>query len=551
MGSALLNTAGDLEFARRAELFASTLRPAAREGAEHEQAAGRTADALRTQVAERLAAHRRRRSGAKAEAEAERPRLDGRSAQIAAAVAERYARTPSYREMLAAEAERAIRQARAAAEVAAQNAQAIAAAQQQLLIAYDEQRSREQAEQSALLPACDSGAENEKAAKTAAMLRSAGGRANAVRNAAGGQPLWPELAEFEERGERAEQTRAAKTRRRASVRQAQDTGESTASRTPATGLTVRLYEDAMHGSLLSARGGAIAVRASGRGERGFTEEVCAAEAMALDEEIAFRQAPVFEEPVGPPVELPANLIEFPRQLVASRKARPRYAEGPLRDEMEARLGDGQLRIFEVDPAQISTSPAEVETRAAQWTSLWLDGPAHSTRTAAETDALDAPVARAIPALEPASLARRAVAGAINLGVVGCGLLAFAAVSAAIGDHGAGWHAGLRQAVRAWPAQTRLPWRMIAAIGAVSGAFLMLLYHGLFFRLSTATPGMRTVRIALCTFEDENPTRAGVRRRMAATLLSACSLGLGYAWAALDDQRLTWHDRMSRMYLRRY
>jgi hypothetical protein len=34
--------------------------------------------------------------------------------------------------------------------------------------------------------------------------------------------------------------------------------------------------------------------------------------------------------VIPPTPLPANLIEFPRVLVAARKARPRLAEGPLR-----------------------------------------------------------------------------------------------------------------------------------------------------------------------------------------------------------------------------
>ena len=61
--------------------------------------------------------------------------------------------------------------------------------------------------------------------------------------------------------------------------------------------------------------------------------------------------------------LPANLIEFPRQLVASRKARPRYAEGPLRDESPATPADCQLRIFEVDPAQISTHPAAVADAA--------------------------------------------------------------------------------------------------------------------------------------------------------------------------------------------
>jgi hypothetical protein len=40
---------------------------------------------------------------------------------------------------------------------------------------------------------------------------------------------------------------------------------------------------------------------------------------------------VDEEPVFAAVEpLAVNLIEFPRELVAARKLRPRLAEGPLR-----------------------------------------------------------------------------------------------------------------------------------------------------------------------------------------------------------------------------
>ena len=44
----------------------------------------------------------------------------------------------------------------------------------------------------------------------------------------------------------------------------------------------------------------------------------------------------------------ANLIEFPRELVAKRKMRPRLAEGQLTE------AEGQLSIFEVDPASVST-----------------------------------------------------------------------------------------------------------------------------------------------------------------------------------------------------
>src|SRR5580698_10632201 len=81
--------------------------------------------ALREQVAERLAAHRARkgqRSGGPNTQIAEPSSARPRSARIAAAVAERYAHSQSYRAFLAAEAERAIRQAEAAAEVAALNA---------------------------------------------------------------------------------------------------------------------------------------------------------------------------------------------------------------------------------------------------------------------------------------------------------------------------------------------------------------------------------------------------------------------------------------------
>jgi len=91
------------------------------------------------------------------------------------------------------------------------------------------------------------------------------------------------------------------------------------------------------------------------------------------------------------------------------------------------------------------------------------------------------------------------------------------------------------------------------LGALAGAavLLYLLYQGLFFTLSPGTPGMRCARIALCTFDDENPTRPAMRRRIVAVLLSACPMGLGFLWAALDEERLAWHDRMTRMYMRSY
>jgi uncharacterized RDD family membrane protein YckC len=333
---------------------------------------------------------------------------------------------------------------------------------------------------------------------------------------------------------------------------------------------VRPYEDAAsaaHVDFEHPRHAAIGGHTNRREERNE------AEAWALDEEIAFRQAPVFEEPAGPPVPLPANLIEFPRQLVASRKARPRYAEGPLRDEGEAAPGDGQLRIFEVDPAQISTQPeAETtETPAAQWTSIWLDTPpeaagseddARHAYSLADADSdelgtLPVTAAAVIPAIQPASIERRLLACAINTAIVFTGALAFAATFLAVCVRGIAWPTGgsrvqaLRQMGASIAAQTCLQPLQAAAIAAAAGALLALLYHALFFWFSDATPGMRCARIGLCTFDDENPTRRAVRRRLGAMLLSACPLGLGFALAALDEERLTWHDRMTKMYLRSY
>lgn len=64
----------------------------------------------------------------------------------------------------------------------------------------------------------------------------------------------------------------------------------------------------------------------------------------------------FEEAlVAPAQPLPARVLEFPRELVATRKVRPRIAEGPLRAP-GAKPEESQLRIFEVEPETISHQP---------------------------------------------------------------------------------------------------------------------------------------------------------------------------------------------------
>jgi uncharacterized RDD family membrane protein YckC len=541
-----------------------------------------SAAALRLQAAERLAAHRSRRGNAQARPAPgpSRPATT-RAARIAAVVAERYAHTQSYRAFLAAEAERAVQQARAAAEVATLNAQAVAAAQQSLLDSLDQAAFDQNAAEPDPVredsPSGEPNAESHREPQVELRQGSQARNRQANRNQFTGNPraeppqplpvelsLWPDL-------DPASTARSHHPTR--PHRSATNLTPRTSSLAP---LTVRLYEDAASAAHvdLEASRRAAAPRANHPPEfsqdpnPGRNPDRNDAEALALDEEIAFRQAPVFEEPAGPPMPLPANLIEFPRQLVASRKARPRLAEGPLRDQADAAARDSQLRIFEVDPAQISTTPAaDVESAAGatapQWTSIWLDAPAEPAPTELPDPQAAAilpggqTAARTVPLPQVATIGRRVLAAAINGAIVLAGELAFAAVFILVAGHVLPWQSGLplhlalARSLAQTGIQTGLPLSRLPAAAAVASGVLLLLYQALFFRFSTATPGMRCARIALCTFDDENPTRKALRRRILAVLLSACPLGLGFLWAALDEERLTWHDRLSRTYQRSY
>jgi hypothetical protein len=613
MGSALLDTA--------------THTPAYAEADDHSRAGlgygARAAaglapsEALRLQVAERLAAHRDRRRAPSSQAEPDRGGAsspappaqqfaNARTARIAAAVAERYSRSPSYRAFLAAEAERALQQAKAAAEIAELNVK-VAEAQRQLLDALSENALCDDALRG------DAHADADREQGPGQEVRSRESLGQELRNrerlnrelqsvfeeALWEQParegsLWPELEEA--RTSHPERTGTAGPSRRASAhrptarRQAgrrsaadrptaqtgsprglQSTQPAPLASASSAGLTVRLYEDtsgmvlpaAAHHANRSVAGDRAA---SDVGRGTHQDDGNDAEALALDEEIAFRQSPVFEEPASPALPLPANLIEFPRQLVASRKARPRYAEGPLREEADAAPGAGQLRIFEVDPAEISTTPTLAETAVPQWTSIWLDAPGRSSAGAdANPHASGQPadfLPATAPALCPASIVRRLIAAWINAFIVLAGSVAFAATFVLISGESIARHSGgpvrmalgwtaLREFAAAFAGETGLQAGAALATGLIAFGFFYLAYQALFFWFSEATPGMRIARIALCTFSDENPSRPAMRWRLPALLLSACPLGLGFAWAALDEDRLTWHDRLTRMYQRSY
>jgi uncharacterized RDD family membrane protein YckC len=426
--------------------------------------------ALKEQVAQRLAAHRARRTqhlGNAVTPIANPSPTNTRATRIAAAVAERYANSQTYRAFLAAQAEAAIREA----EAAALNAQAVADAQYQLLAELD---------QWTLTPPTPA-----PVAATPPIVK-------------------PDVA---------------------------DTLAQPSAQSPNSGLTVWLYDaDQVASSVPQTH-----TTSNQRQSQSALDE---AEGLALDEEIAFRQAPIFED-VTPTIDIPANLIEFPRQLVASRKARPRLAEGPLREEADQTAHQtaqtAQLRIFEVEATQISTAPA-VESVVPEWSSILLA--AHPV--SAVVEAPFQPVFS--PQTAPFSL--RLMAAVVDGCIVAAALIAFTAVFALTVGKLPGGHPTAATG-------NHITLQAAAIASAAIFAVFTLLYQLLFFTLSEATPGMRYARIALCTFSDDNPTRTAMRRRIFATILAACPLGIGFLWAWLDDDGLGWHDRISRMYQRSY
>jgi hypothetical protein len=485
---------------------------------------------LKEQVAARLAAHRARRQRTSPATPAPIPITSparARAARIAATVAERYAHSESYRSFLAAQAETAIREAEAAAEVAAFNARAVAEAQLDLLEELDNYSQTHSAPHETGHPESVQTEADKPQAKPPVARQQADSSKPTAQSPAPTAPLY---------------TRDLLTP--PSITAAPSPEHPTPAATHAPRVTVRLYEDV-----------APAVPPSITTSHLYpTLDPLDEEGLALDEEIAFRQSPTFE-PSTPPTEIPANLIEFPRQLVAARRARPRLAEGPLREEAELAHEPSQLRIFEVEQTQISTAPASVAA-APEWSSIMLgahpvfesdaSGPAYMTplMVEAEEPATIKAVALNDAILFTAPLEFRIMSAAVDSCIVLSAMLAAAAAAALT--------VGSLPALE--PLTTRAALTQLIPMALAAGVTFLIftaLYQLLFFSFSESTPGMKYARIGLCTFSDENPTRAQLRRRVLHTLLAACPLGLGLLWSWIDTERLGWHDRLSRTYQRSY
>lgn len=130
-----------------------------------------------------------------------------------------------------------------------------------------------------------------------------------------------------------------------------------------------------------------------------------------------------------------------------------------------------------------------------------------------------------PTLRPAPLGRRFFAGLIDglLLILGIGI--FALIFSAVGGH-----------------LSRGP-VTLGVMGFIAVLFI-LVYFGAFVALTYATPGLLAMNLEVRTLDGEYPTPGDAGLRAFGYLVSAGALMLGFIWAAVDSDSLTWHDRMS-------
>jgi len=221
----------------------------------------------------------------------------------------------------------------------------------------------------------------------------------------------------------------------------------------------------------------------------------------------------------------ANLIEFPREIVATRRMRPRITEA-LVDEDEPQ----QLSIFEVDPNTVSTDPMSTSRTVDEptwigsaWQQIELDDQPQTLPDyyAIQPDA---------PRLYQAPFNRRMMATMVDAALI-LGLVWGAVyLVASHFDH--------------------LPGIRVSEVcGVIVTLGFAALYEWFFLTFAKVTPGMRYAQLSLCTFDEEVPTAAQVKHRMKAMLISVLPVGLGVVWSIFDEDQMSWHDRLSKTYLR--
>lgn len=98
-------------------------------------------------------------------------------------------------------------------------------------------------------------------------------------------------------------------------------------------------------------------------------------------------------------------------------------------------------------------------------------------------------------------------------------------------------------------RARLPADAAPEIGleTAAAAFFILLcfYWLLFIYFAGRTQGMRWTGLEIATLDGEKPTESQRLMRVLGMIVSLATFGIGFAWALVDERKLTFHDNMSK------
>jgi hypothetical protein len=217
--------------------------------------------------------------------------------------------------------------------------------------------------------------------------------------------------------------------------------------------------------------------------------------------------------VAPP-DAQDNLIEFPRAAVLVETHVDELAE-PIQPRI----------LFDTPELDLSAPAIAVEAAPTKTllASICLDSAATQPWEMEEETAIDLP-------LQVAGLSSRATCCAIDAVLVLTGSAIFTVIVMSIAKY---------------MPQGKLALAFAALVPAIFGA----VYQYIFLTYNGATPGMLMAQLELTSFEGCVPTAKMRSLRALSLLLSCASMGLGFAWALVDEDCLGWHDRITRTYLR--
>jgi uncharacterized RDD family membrane protein YckC len=153
----------------------------------------------------------------------------------------------------------------------------------------------------------------------------------------------------------------------------------------------------------------------------------------------------------------------------------------------------------------------------------VDRSASPAQPAAPVEPRSNPRGRAAP------ISLRLVAGLMDVAVVAAALGVFAAVCMSVSESILGGEDGIR-------------------LIAMAFVLLMAFYWIFYLRFLGRTAGMTWLGLRVLNFDGNLPDESQRRARAFGTVLSAAALGIGFAWAAADEGRLTWHDRISKTFV---